>query len=118
MTQSYINQVFDRFSSELVASDAQAMTLSLRAHLLHEAKRLQGTLNALVVQSELSHPEIFFINTLEHFITCARLERAETLKSSCRSLLADLRRVQSDRKVAADSPSCYQKGQELLRSIA
>ncbi|OOV88077.1 hypothetical protein [Oceanospirillum linum] len=118
MTQSYINQVFDRFSGELAASDTQAMTLSLRAHLLHEAKRLQDTLNALVVQSELSHPEIFFINTLEHFITCARLERAETLKSSCRSLQADLRRVQSDRKGTTDSASCHRNKPELQQSFA
>ncbi len=118
MTQNYINQVFDRFSSELAASDTQAMTLSLRAHLLHEAKRLQDTLKALIVQSELSHPEIFLINTLEHFITCARLERAEVLKTSCQSLLAELRRVQSDRSGIAARSSWHRQKQELLQSIA
>ena len=59
------------------------MTLSLRAHLLHEAKRLKETLKALLVQSKLNYPEVLFINTLEHFITCARSARAEHLKSSC-----------------------------------
>ena len=95
MTQSYINQVLERFSVELEKSEDQAMTLSLRAHLLHEAKRLQETLKALIVQSELSHPEIFFINTLDHFIACARLERADKLQAHCLSLKAELGRVRS-----------------------
>lgn len=98
MTQSYINQVLGRFSGELQKANEQAMTLSLRAHLLHEAKRLQETLKALVVQSELNHPEIFFINTLEHFITCARLERADRLQASCVFLLAELGRVVAGQK--------------------
>lgn len=96
MTQSYINQVLERFSAELSKAEDQAMTLSLRAHLLHEAKRLQETLKALIVQSELSHPEIFFINTLDHFIACARLERADKLQAHCLSLKAELGRVRAE----------------------
>jgi len=83
MTQRYIDQVLTHFSDELAKVDGQAMTLSLRAHLLHEAKRLQETLKALVLQSELNYSEVFFINALEHFTACARLERAECLKLSC-----------------------------------
>ena len=117
MTQSYINQVFDRFASELEATDAQAMTLSLRAHLLHEAKRLQDTLKALIVQSELSHPEIFFINTLDHFIACARLERADSLKSSCRSLLAELGRVRVG-QIGSDKGGMLQRQKRAVHRIA
>lgn len=69
------------------------MTLSLRAHLLHEAKKLQDTLKALVVQNGIGQQEVFFINTLEHFITCARLERADRLQTSCRCVQAELARI-------------------------
>lgn len=93
MTQSYINQVFERFSDELSKAEEQAMTLSLRAHLLHEAKRLQETLNALIVQSQLKHPEIFFINTLDHFIGCARLERSDKLRAHCLLLKGEIERI-------------------------
>lgn len=93
MTQSYINQVLERFSAELAKTEDQAMTLSLRAHLLHEAKRLQETLKALVIQSELSHSQIFFINTLDHFIACARLERADKLQVHCSLLNLEVARV-------------------------
>ena len=105
MTQSYINQVFERFSDELSKTEEQAMTLSLRAHLLHEAKRLQETLKALIVQSQLSHPEIFFINTLDHFIACARLERADKLQMHCLSLKGELVRMRSEgvKKVGSKS---------------
>lgn len=96
MTQRYINQVFERFSDELAKTEEQAMTLSLRAHLLHEAKRLQETLKALVIQSQLSHPEIFFINTLDHFIACARLERADKLRAHCLSLKGEMVRMRTE----------------------
>jgi len=105
MTQSYINQVFERFSDELSKTEEQAMTLSLRAHLLHEAKRLQETLKALIVQSQLSHPEIFFINTLDHFIACARLERADKLQMHCLSLKGELVRMRSEGVKKAGSKS-------------
>lgn len=96
MTQRYINQVFERFSDELAKTEEQAMTLSLRAHLLHEAKRLQETLKALVIQSQLSHPEIFFINTLDHFIACARLERADKLRAHCLLLKGEMVRMRTE----------------------
>jgi hypothetical protein len=86
MTRRYIDQVLTHFSDELAKVDGQAMTLSLRAHLLHEAKRLHETLKALVLQRELNYSEVFFINALEHFTACARFERAECLKLSCSRL--------------------------------
>lgn len=107
MAQRYINQVLEQFFDELVRAEAQAMTLSLRAHLLHEAKKLQETLKALIVQSEdIGHREVIFISTLEHFMTCARLERADTLQASCRLLKEELGGIvskRSERRSAAVS---------------
>lgn len=101
MTQRYIHQVIEHFSAELAQAEAKTMTLSLRAHLLHEAKRLQQTLKALMLQSELQHAEVLLLSTLDHFIGCARLERTDTLKTSCHFLRRELARLQPDRALTA-----------------
>lgn len=96
MSQRYIEQVLQRFSDQLTLAQHQVMNLSQRAVVLHEAKRVQSTLKALLLQKGLGTRELLLLNTLDHFIGCARLESAAQLKVSCGCLQQALEQREGD----------------------
>ncbi|MAC45850.1 MAG: hypothetical protein CMI12_03210 [Oceanospirillum sp.] len=95
MKQQQINQALEQFSTHLDQAGQQQMTLSLRANLLHEAKKLEETLQSLITAEQKAAREQFFMNALEHFIACARLERADMLQASCKAMQGEVARMKN-----------------------
>lgn len=91
MKSQIINVALDQFAVCLNQAATQQMTLSLRASLLREGKKLQETLQKNLVLHKNTR-ELFFLNTLEHFIACARLERADMLQVSCLAMQDEITR--------------------------
>lgn len=95
MKQQQINQALEQFTTHLEQAGQQQMTLSLRASLLHEAKKLEETLQFLIGSEQKVVREQFFMNALEHFIACARLERADMLQASCKAMYSEVTRMKN-----------------------
>ncbi len=95
MKQQQIDQALEQFTTHLEQAGQQQMTLSLRANLLHEAKKLEETLQSLIGAEHKVVREQFFMNALEHFIACARLERADMLQASCKAMYGEVARMKN-----------------------
>ena len=93
MKEQQIKAAVTEFSIYLDQAVSQPVSLSLRASLLHEAKKLDDTMKKIAASQGKDAREQFFVNTLEHFIACARLERADMLKASCQAMKGEVQRL-------------------------
>ncbi|MBB1487554.1 hypothetical protein [Oceanospirillum sediminis] len=91
MKEQQIKAAITEFSMYLDQALSQPVSLSLRASLLHEAKKLDDTMKKIVTGQDAR--EQFFINTLEHFVACARLERTDMLTASCLAMKGEVQRL-------------------------
>lgn len=100
MKEQQIKQALSPFTDFLTQGVSQPVSLSLRANLLHEAKKLNDTLEHIFNQQSADSRELFFKNALGHFIACVRLERADMLKASCQGMIEEVARVQKTNSVS------------------
>lgn len=116
MNALFIQRMVAPFEQQLELVIQQTLTLSLRANLLHEAKKLHGTIRQ-TLQHTSSEPELtFFLSTLEHFFSCARLEHADRLQASCEAMQDEIKRLLLKQEVANDKHWLYKPVQGLQRS--
>lgn len=93
MNTLFIQRIVTPFSQQLERVQQQTLTLSLRAQLLHEAKKLQANLQQILPYSASESEVSFFLGTLEHFFTCIRLEHADRLQASCAAMQDEIKRL-------------------------